>query len=279
MGTWTLLLFVSCAFSGHHAGRDGATQDCCTNGFCLLNNVVLGAMHARLRWGVRRVAVVDIDVHFGNGTAELLRDDDDAFFASVHMRTDDFYPAGIGADANTPRYVSVGLAPCDDDHQLKPRELSRGSQSFRAALTNKVFPALRTFAPELILISTGFDGLWSDPLGGTLRLCEDDFRWAAQQLVQVAHTSPAEGRLVSVLEGGYDVSPSTMGVARCTKAHIEGLLDCSQPSTDFDMAAATRPVSSTAPTAESKTKQPQSFCSVATDPELVAANTDTKAPA
>jgi len=209
---------------------------CCTNGFCLLNNVVLGATHARLRWGLRRVAVVDIDVHFGNGTAELLAEDEEAFFASVHMRSHDFFPVGIGADADTPRYVSVGLPPCKEGEAAVGgvgiggvkgggdggsgagggsgvgdgggggnggggRALSKGSERFRAALAQRILPRLRAFCPDVIFVSTGFDGVWSDPLGGQLQLCEDDFRWAAKELVLAAE-SLCGGRLVSVLEGG-----------------------------------------------------------------------------
>ena len=78
---------------GHHAGRFGATEDCCSNGFCLLNNVCAGIAHARVAWGVRRVAVIDLDVHFGNGTCEILRGDPDAFFGSVHLATRYCYPS------------------------------------------------------------------------------------------------------------------------------------------------------------------------------------------
>ena len=232
----------------------GATAKCGQNGFCFLNNVVLGAMHARLAWGLKRFAVVDIDVHFGNGTAELLHGDPDAFFASVHMRHDNFFPSDdcIGPDVLSPTEVCVGLKPAhfrgkSDEglsDALPTGDLCTSAESgnnssgnsskapayigpkgFRAALTDHVFPRLRAFAPDLIFISAGFDGLATDPLGGDLGLSCADFYWVTEKMVQIADEC-CGGRLVSVMEGGYDIAHAPSGgLVQAVEHHVQALMN------------------------------------------------------
>ena len=240
---------------GHHAGYVGATAKCGQNGFCFLNNVVLGATHARLSWGLKRFAVVDIDVHFGNGTAELLHNDSNAFFASVHMRHEDFFPSDdcIGPDVFSPTEVGVGLKPAHfrnrtEEVQAVQADASSppvasgvsgvegsscasklppyiGPKGFRTALMDHVFPRLRAFAPELIFISAGFDGLATDPLGGDLGLSPADYYWVTEQLVQIADEC-CGGRLVSVLEGGYDIEHAPSGgLVNAVEQHVQALIN------------------------------------------------------
>jgi acetoin utilization deacetylase AcuC-like enzyme len=314
------------------------------NGFCLINNVVLGLTHARMRWGLRRIAIIDIDAHFGNGTAELVRDDPDVFFGSMHLHipeTDEaeaFFP-GRGTASEVGRggnYISIGLTPASKQDVAKAvsRIVSRQSQlrrirrdqeqnqeqdqeqdqgyggkagddsngkvvtsgggrssvwnaldreldadadagagadaeaststrasacasasagssvhmsdgplpipneplvapgGFRSALARYILPRLRQFEPELILISAGFDGMASDPLGGQLGLVAEDYAWVTRQIVRTAERlETCHGRVVSVLEGGYDISPETNGLAQAAQAHVRELMraECQCP--------------------------------------------------
>lgn len=240
--------FVCVRPPGHHAGRYGCTGGCASTGFCLLNNAAIAVTYARVRWGLERVAVVDIDVHFGNGTAELLKDDPRAFFASVHMiyGPDNtgkdggfgFYPDKLGAYEKSDRYVSVGIQPPDTDDCAEgwdgveetkaPVPISpiyKGPTGFRAALSQEIIPALNKFDPELLIISAGFDGYFNDPLGGQLQLTCDDYMWATEQLLQSASRKDGScrGRVVSLLEGGYDTYASSLGLAKCVDAHVKSL--------------------------------------------------------
>jgi acetoin utilization deacetylase AcuC-like enzyme len=196
--------------------------------------------YARVRWGLDRVAVVDIDVHFGNGTAELLRNDPNAFFASVHMLYNDagvdqdakqssekkFYPEPLGATEYSDNYVSIGLKP--DSYQIKAGDVNvlRGSQGYHTAI-NQIIERLERFQPQLLIISAGFDGYHADPIGGDLNLELDDYRWSTKKLVESMNriSDTGCGRVVSLLEGGYDTESDSMGLAKCANAHVFGLRD------------------------------------------------------
>ncbi len=175
-------------------------------GFCLFNNVVIGAQHARRAHGLTRIAVVDFDVHHGNGTQAAFERDGDLWFGSTHQWP--LYP-GTGAATET-GVGNIVNAPLDP---------GAGSDAFRDAMTTRLLPALRTFRPELIFISAGFDAHHDDPLA-QLELVEDDYAWATTELLRVA-SELSDGRLVSTLEGGYDLD----ALAESVTAHVGALLD------------------------------------------------------
>ncbi|KZM51483.1 histone deacetylase family protein [Labrenzia sp. OB1] len=196
---------VSNAFSasrppGHHAEKDR------TMGFCFFNNAAVAARHARTVHGIGRVAIVDFDVHHGNGTQDIFWNDPEVMYCSTHQMP--LYP-GSGAasecgDANT--MVNVPLSHGDDGAVFK--------EAFEAV----ILPRLESYAPELIIISAGFDAHARDPLGG-LNLVEADFAWATRALMDVADRH-SDGRVVSLLEGGYDLE----GLARSVAAHVMTLM-------------------------------------------------------
>lgn len=185
---------------GHHAEADRAM------GFCVFNQAAIAALHARHQHGVQRVAVVDFDVHHGNGTQNAFFDDPDLFYGSCHQSP--FYP-GTGARQES------GVA-----NNIVNIPLSHGCDSakFRASMTNEMLPALRRFAPELLIISAGFDAHHLDPLGG-LRFTDDDYHWITRELMKVAEET-AGRRVVSILEGGYSLE----GLASGTGAHVRALM-------------------------------------------------------
>jgi len=185
---------------GHHAERARSM------GFCLFNNVALGALHARQAHGLERIAVVDFDVHHGNGTQDIFFDDPNLFYASTHEFP--LYP-GTGSAAESGVAGNVVNAP------LPP---GSGSKAFRAALTLRILPALVSFSPQFLFISAGFDAHRSDPLA-SLQLEESDFAWATEQLCEVAAQTCGR-RVVSVLEGGYDLD----ALARSAAAHVRALM-------------------------------------------------------
>jgi acetoin utilization deacetylase AcuC-like enzyme len=183
---------------GHHAEPARAM------GFCLFNNVAIGAAHARHR-GCARVAVVDFDVHHGNGTQAAFESDGDFFYASTHQG--DFYPGtGYSDETGVGNIVNV------------PLPAGAGSIPFRAAYDGTIFPALATFRPEFLLISAGFDAHRADPLA-QLMVEESDFAWVTERLLDIA-ADHAGGRVVSTLEGGYDLSALAASVA----AHVAVLM-------------------------------------------------------
>ena len=184
---------------GHHA------EPARPMGFCLFNNVAIGAAHARARHGLKRVAILDFDVHHGNGTQAYVEHDADLFFASSHQWP--LYP-GTGAASETGVGNVVNL----------PLRAMSGSAEFRAAWAEKVFPALEGFRPELVMISAGFDAHRDDPLGG-LQLVEADYAWITTELARIAKAH-AKGRLVSALEGGYDLD----ALAASVGAHVAALM-------------------------------------------------------
>ncbi len=192
--------FVAARPPGHHAETARAM------GFCLFGTVAIAAKHARQRHGLDRVAVVDFDVHHGNGTQDLLWSEAGALFVSSHQMP--LWP-GTGRPGERGAHDNVLNVP------LSP---GTGGEGFRAAYEAQVFPALEAFAPELLLISAGFDAHKADPLAN-LMLEEDDFAWVTQRLCEIA-VRHAGGRVVSCLEGGYDLA----ALAASGVAHVDALI-------------------------------------------------------
>jgi len=184
---------------GHHAEPSTAM------GFCLFNNAVVGAMHARAAHGLRRVAIVDFDVHHGNGSQAVAEQDADLFYASTHEWP--LYPG-------TGRANETGLGNVVN----RPLRAGAGGEEFRTAFGEWIMPALGQFAPDLVIISAGFDGHRDDPLA-QLNLTERDFVWVTEQLLGFAERY-CGGRLVSTLEGGYDLD----ALAASTAAHVGALM-------------------------------------------------------
>jgi acetoin utilization deacetylase AcuC-like enzyme len=173
-------------------------------GFCLFNSVATGAAHAIAAHGLARVAIVDFDVHHGNGTQDIFWSDPHVLYASSHQSP--LYP-GTGA-RNETGAGNIVNAP------LRP---GAGSAEFRTAYEDIVLPAIDRFAPELVLISAGFDAHRLDPLAN-LNLVDDDYAWITQRLVEIADRH-AQGRVVSSLEGGYSLTALRESVA----AHVAAL--------------------------------------------------------
>jgi acetoin utilization deacetylase AcuC-like enzyme len=184
---------------GHHAETERAM------GFCLFNNIAIAGLYARKRHGVERVAVVDFDVHHGNGTQDIFWSDKNLLFASTHQMP--LYP-GTGALSET-GVGNVFNAP------LRPGD---AGDRFKEAFLSRILPALRNFAPDLVLISAGFDAHQDDPLAN-LRLSEPDFAWATNQIAEIA-AKHAQGRLVSMLEGGYNLA----ALAKSVGVHVKALM-------------------------------------------------------
>jgi acetoin utilization deacetylase AcuC-like enzyme len=185
---------------GHHAEPTRAM------GFCLFNNVAIGALHARARHGLKRIAVVDFDVHHGNGTQAMFEEDAELFFASSHQMP--LYP-GTGRPQERGRANNILNAPLDP---------GAGSHEFRQAWDNTVLPALDAFTPDFILISAGFDAHRRDPLAN-LNLVEADYAWVTEKVCAIAKQRCA-GRVVSTLEGGYDLK----ALADSASAHVKALM-------------------------------------------------------
>ncbi|WP_029075766.1 histone deacetylase family protein [Kaistia adipata] len=184
---------------GHHAEPERAM------GFCYFNQAAIAARHAQRAHGIERVAIVDWDVHHGNGTQAIFWDDPSVLYASTHQMP--LYPGtGAASETGAGNIVNAPLAP------------GAGSAEFRAALEGHILPALDAFRPELVIISAGFDAHHQDPLG-ELRLDEADFAEATDLLMACADRH-ARGRLVSILEGGYDLK----ALASSTAVHVERLM-------------------------------------------------------
>ncbi|TGQ91284.1 histone deacetylase family protein [Mesorhizobium sp. M8A.F.Ca.ET.208.01.1.1] len=192
-------VFVAARPPGHHAEKTTAM------GFCFFNTAAIAARYAQKRHGAERVAVVDWDVHHGNGTQDIFWDDPSVLYCSTHQMP--LYP-GTGAKNETGagNIVNAPLAP------------QTGSEVFRDAFLSRVLPSLDNFAPDLIIISAGFDAHHRDPLA-EINLTEDDFDWATGQLMQRA-ARHGGNRLVSLLEGGYDLQ----GLAFSVAAHVGRLM-------------------------------------------------------
>jgi acetoin utilization deacetylase AcuC-like enzyme len=184
---------------GHHA------EPAQPMGFCLFNNVAIGALHALNAHGLARVAVVDFDVHHGNGTQAVALKEPRLLFASTHQRP--LYP-GTGAAEDQSPHANLINAP------LPART---DGAAWRAAMAAHVLPALQAFDPQMVLISAGFDAHSDDPLAD-LRLQPDDFAWAVGAIRQAA--PKAADRIISTLEGGYDLD----ALAASARAHVQALL-------------------------------------------------------
>jgi acetoin utilization deacetylase AcuC-like enzyme len=191
--------FVAMRPPGHHAERRRAM------GFCFFNAVAIAAYRARRKHGAARVAVVDFDVHHGNGTQDIFWFDKNLFYGSTHQMP--FYP-GTGAREET----GVG------NIFNAPLHAGDGSKEFRLAMEMVILPALAGFSPDLLIISAGFDAHRDDLLGG-LDLAEPDFAWITLKLLEQAERS-CGGRVVSVLEGGYDLA----ALANSTAVHVQALM-------------------------------------------------------
>jgi acetoin utilization deacetylase AcuC-like enzyme len=184
---------------GHHAEPQRAM------GFCLFNNVAIGALRAHEVHGLARVAVVDFDVHHGNGTQAAFETDGSLFYASTHQYP--LYPGtGSASETGVGNVVNVPLRPM------------AGSSQFRFGLTQRILPALDAFRPELVLVSAGFDAHKSDPLA-QLMLDEADYTWVTEKLLEIAYRH-AKGRLVATLEGGYDLP----ALAASAATHVRVLM-------------------------------------------------------
>jgi len=182
---------------GHHAERSRAM------GFCIFNNIAVGVTHALATQGLERVAICDFDVHHGNGTEDIFAGNDQVLVCQTFQHP--LYP-GTGMDSTAANLVNVPLSAGD------------GGDAFRAAVTDRWLPALEAFAPEMIFVSAGFDAHRDDPLA-QLALVEADYAWVTRELVGVADRF-AEGRIVSTLEGGYDLP----ALGRSAAAHVDALL-------------------------------------------------------
>jgi acetoin utilization deacetylase AcuC-like enzyme len=192
-------VFVAARPPGHHAEKATAM------GFCLFNTAAIAARHAQRAHGAERVAIVDWDVHHGNGTQDIFWDDPSVLYCSTHQMP--LYP-GTGArdETGAGNIVNAPLSP------------NTGSDIFREAFRSRVLPALRDFSPDLVIISAGFDAHHRDPLA-QINLTEADFDWATGQLMDCA-AKTAGNRLVSLLEGGYDLEGLSFSVA----AHVSRLM-------------------------------------------------------
>ncbi len=182
---------------GHHAEFDKAM------GFCLFNNIAVGTRHAINKYGLERVAIVDFDVHHGNGTEDIFKADPNVLYASSYQHP--FYP-----------YADPGAS--HDNILHMPLEAGSGSDAFKTIMTEQLVPALDAFKPQFIMISAGFDAHKEDPMG-QLRLDESDFTWITDVLMDAADRH-CQGRVVSVLEGGYNID----ALGRAAFCHIKSLM-------------------------------------------------------
>ncbi len=182
---------------GHHAESDRAM------GFCLFNNIAVGAAHALHEHGLEKIAILDFDVHHGNGTEDIFKDESRVLFCSTFQHP--FYPFTALLD-DAPNRVNV------------PLEATATGTEFRAAVVEHWLPALREFRPEMIFVSAGFDAHRDDDMS-SVRLSDADFRWVTEKIVEIA-AATASGRIVSMLEGGYELN----SLARCVEAHVRILM-------------------------------------------------------
>ncbi len=192
--------FVATRPPGHHA------EISTPMGFCFLNFAAIAARHAQAVYGVARVAIMDFDVHHGNGTQAIFWDDSSVLYTSTHQMP--HYP-GTGAAGERGAQNTIVNAPLS---------AGDGSAEFRAAMNAIILPRIEQFAPDLVIISAGFDAHRLDPLG-EINLEAEDFAWATRALMKIADQS-AKGRLVSVLEGGYSLE----GLAQSVAAHVTALM-------------------------------------------------------
>lgn len=190
---------------GHHAERDRVL------GFCLFNNVAVGAKHLLHNHGLRRVAIVDFDVHHGNGTQHIFEDRSDVLYISIHERPGSIRFPGTGEETETGTGEGEGFT------LNVPLSRGAGEDEYREAFDRQILPRLEHYAPEFLLLSAGFDALSADTISH-LRLEPESYRWITAELVRLSG-GHAEGRVVSVLEGGYHLDYLGHAVAE----HVEGL--------------------------------------------------------
>ena len=193
--------FVAARPPGHHA--EAATP----MGFCFFNNAAIAARHARAAHGAERVAIVDFDVHHGNGTQHIFWDDATVMYASTHQMP--HYP-GTGAVSERGEHDQIVNAPL---------RAGDAGEAFREAMESRILPRVEAFSPDLVIVSAGFDAHRRDPLGD-INLTEADFAWATRKLMGVARKTSGD-RVVSVLEGGYDLE----GLSRSVAAHVTALME------------------------------------------------------
>ncbi len=193
--------FIACRPPGHHAEKTRAM------GFCLFSNVAIAALHALENRGLARVAVLDFDVHHGNGSQDVLWNEARVRFASSHQMP--HYP-GTGAASECGAHDNIINVPLSD---------GSGSHEMRAAWEGQILPAIEAFEPELVLVSAGFDAHERDPLAG-LNWTTEDFTWLSHKICDLAD-KVCQGRLVSSLEGGYDLT----ALASSTAAHVRVLME------------------------------------------------------
>lgn len=189
---------------GHHAESDRAM------GFCLFNNVAIGARYAQVRHGIQKIAIVDWDVHHGNGTQQIFYEDDSVVYISLHQ-----YPLYPGSGSARERGSGKGIGTTLNF----PMPAGAGDGDYLDVWDRELVPALRSFGPDLIMVSAGFDAHAFDPLAG-MNLTEDGFAQMTRRLLEVSSTHCKYG-LISVLEGGYHLE----ALANCVRAHIEVLAD------------------------------------------------------
>ncbi len=192
--------FVAVRPPGHHA------EVARPMGFCLFNNAAIAARYAQNRYGVERAAIVDFDVHHGNGSQDIFWADKSVLYCSTHEMP--LYP-GTGAISERGEHNTIVNAPL---------RAGDGGDQFREAFETVILPRLREFKPEILVISAGFDAHTRDPLAN-LNLLEADYTWVTKKLMDVADDS-AQGRIVSLLEGGYDLQ----GLARSAAVHVTALM-------------------------------------------------------
>jgi acetoin utilization deacetylase AcuC-like enzyme len=192
--------FVATRPPGHHA------ETARPMGFCLFDNAAIAARYAQKQHGIASVAIIDFDVHHGNGSQEIFWADKSVMYCSTHQMP--LFP-GTGAVIESGEHNTVVNAP------LRPGD---GGEAFRAAFESRILPRLRDFRPEFVIISAGFDAHMRDPLA-SINLDESDFVWATQKIMDIADQC-ADGRIVSLLEGGYDLRALSSSVA----AHVTALM-------------------------------------------------------
>ena len=192
--------FIATRPPGHH------TETARPMGFCLFNNAAIAARYAQKKHGLERAAIVDFDVHHGNGSQDIFWSDKSVMYCSTHEMP--LYP-GTGAIAERGEFNTIVNAPLS---------AGDGGEAFREAFETVILPRLREFKPDILIISAGFDAHTRDPLAN-LNLVEADYSWVTKKLMEIADES-AQGRVVSLLEGGYDLQ----GLSRSVAAHVTALM-------------------------------------------------------